>query len=575
MSYGPKITIVPKLGLRQTLTPGLVQMVNILAMNKLELQDAISQELLENPMLDESQEEGAPGLEELARLEQDLQQQNELERAGAPSGQVEDHHAAAGAEEMGAGEMVAAASAGMGEARGEAPGEAISEAPAPTADGSATAGEGSAAAADAAEAAAAEAPAADAFEEIDYDDFFNNYLDPGYQPSQREEIERPSFDNFLSAPTTLTDHLRWQLSVEPIEEDLRNAAEAIIGNLDQDGYLTAEDEKGRRPLRVEELAAAEEIPEQRVREALNLVQRFDPPGVGARDLRECLLIQLFQLPSVQILAIALVSEHLAALQNPRRAELARTLNVTEEEIAGALAEIRKLDPFPGRRYNPANTRLIEPDVAFVKGRNDRCPICGSEACRNEYQILMNDDGLPNLSLNHQYRQMKFDRDQRETSRYIKERYASAIQFLRNLEQRKQTIARVCHAIVERQPEFLNLGMDFLKPMMIKEVAEEIGVHPSTVSRAVANKYVHTSQGVFELRFFFSEAVQGARGAETSLLILKRRVKKLIEGEDPKHPLTDDQLSAVLKEQGIEVTRRTVAKYREDLRIPSTHQRRVR
>ncbi|MGH9484366.1 MAG: RNA polymerase factor sigma-54, partial [Terriglobales bacterium] len=423
--------------------------------------------------------------------------------------------------------------------------------------------------------AAAESPATDAFEEIDYGDFFKDYLDPGFQPHEREEIDRPSFDNFLSAPTTLTDHLRWQLSVEPIEAELRSAAEVIIGNLDEDGYLTAEDEKGRRPLRVEEIVASEAIPEDRVREALNLVQRFDPPGVGARDLRECLLIQLFQLPSVQILAIALVSEHLPELQNPRRQDLARNLNVSEEEIAGALAEIRKLDPFPGRRYNPANTRLIEPDVAFVKGRTARCPICGSESCRNQYQIIMNDDGLPNLRLNYQYRDMKFGREQRDTGRYIKERYASAIQFLRNLEQRKMTIARVCHAIVERQVDFLDFGMDFLKPMMIKEVAEEIGVHPSTVSRAVANKYVHSSQGVLELRFFFTEAVQGVRGGETSLLILKRRVKKLIEDEDAKHPLTDDQVAAILKQQGIDVTRRTVAKYREDLHIPSTHQRRVR
>ncbi|MGH9482922.1 MAG: RNA polymerase factor sigma-54, partial [Terriglobales bacterium] len=342
-----------------------------------------------------------------------------------------------------------------------------------------------------------------------------------------------------------------------------------------DGYLTAEDDKGRRPLRVEEVSESEGMPEDLVREALNLVQRFDPPGVAARDLRECLLIQLFQRPAVQILAITLVSEHLPELQNSRHHELARGLNVSCEEIQAALAEIRKLDPYPGRRYNPANTRLIEPDVAFVKGRAERCHICGSENCRNQYQIVMNDDGLPSLSLNHKYRELKWDRDERDAGRYIRERYASAIQFLRNLEQRKQTIARVCHSIVARQPDFLDFGLDFLKPMMIKEVAEEIGVHPSTVSRAVANKYVHTSQGVFELRYFFTEAVQGARGGETSLLILKRRVKRLIEGEDPKKPLTDDQIAAIFRQQGIEVTRRTVAKYREDLRIPSTHQRRVR
>ncbi|MGH9488599.1 MAG: RNA polymerase factor sigma-54 [Terriglobales bacterium] len=528
MNLGPKLIAKP--ALKQTLTPGLVQMVNILAMNKLELQEAISHELLENPLLDESQEDAGPGLEELGRLEAELQQPSGGVSSEAPAAAGEDTPAAVGATE--------AASAEVQEG-------------------------------------ALEAPAVDAFEEIDYGDFFKDYLDPGFQPQPVTEADRPSFDNFVSAPTTLTDHLRSQLGVEPIGEGLRDAAEAIIGNLDEDGYLTAEDDKGRRPLRVEEIAAGEGLDEDVVREALNLVQRFDPPGVAARDLRECLLIQLFQLSSVQILAIALVSEHLPELQNPRHSELARTLNVSEEEVAGALAEIRKLNPFPGRRYNPANACLIEPDVAFAKGHSERCPVCGTETCQNRYQIIMNDDGLPNLRLNHEYREMKFGRDQRETGRYIKERYASAIQFLRNLEQRKQTIARVCHTIVERQADFLDFGMDFLRPMMIKEVAEEIGVHPSTVSRAVANKYVHTNQGVFELRFFFSEAVQGSRGGETSLVILKRRVKRIIDEEDRKHPLTDERVAMLLGQQGIDVTRRTVAKYREDLRIPSTHQRRER
>ena len=542
MNLGPKLIAKP--ALKQTLTPGLVQMVSILAMNKLELQEAISQELLENPLLDETQEEATPTLEELQRLEAGLE--SGLEAGPGPGPGAE----AAGVE-------VEAAHSG-GEAAG------LEGAMPGAGEAGPAAGEGEAAEA-----------ATDAFDAIDYGEFFNDYLDTGYLKPEREEIERPSFDNFVSAPTTLSDHLRWQLSVEPIEPDLHVAAEAIIGNLDEDGYLTAEDDKGRRPLRVEEIAVAEDLPEELLREALSLVQRFDPPGVAARDLRECLLIQLFQRPTVQILAITLVSEHLNALQNPRHQELARQLNVSLAEIESALGEIRRLDPYPGRRFNPARTRLIEPDLAFVKGRAERCSICGSESCPNQYEILMNDDGLPNLTLNHHYRDMKWGREQREAGRYVKERYASAIQFLRNLEQRKRTIALVCHKIVERQGDFLDFGLDFLKPMMIKDVAEEIGVHPSTVSRAVANKYVHTSQGVFELRYFFTEAVQGARGAETSLLILKRRVKRLIEAEDPKHPLTDDRITAILREQGIAVTRRTVAKYREDMRIPSTHQRRER
>jgi RNA polymerase sigma-54 factor len=190
---------------------------------------------------------------------------------------------------------------------------------------------------------------------------------------------------------------------------------------------------------------------------------------------------------------------------------------------------------------------------------------------------MNDDELPQLRLNAQYRKM-LDRDQgatKEVRDYVRERYSSAIQLMKNIEQRKHTILRVCEAIRRRQLEFLTEGIDALRPMMIKDVAEEVGVHPSTVSRAVANKYAHTPHGVYELRYFFSEAVQGPSGGETPLLLLKRRVKKMIEEEDARHPLTDDHITARLQSEGIDVTRRTVAKYREDMKIPSTHQRRVR
>jgi RNA polymerase sigma-54 factor len=207
---------------------------------------------------------------------------------------------------------------------------------------------------------------------------------------------------------------------------------------------------------------------------------------------------------------------------------------------------------------------VEPDVHIFKDSD-------------QWLILLNDEDLPQLRVNAQYRRM-LDRTQepsKEVRNYVKERYASALQLMKNIEQRKQTILKVCQSIVRRQTEFLERGIDQLKPMMIKEIAEEIGVHPSTVSRAVANKYAHTPQGVFELRYFFSEAVQGPSGAATPLLIVKRMVKKMIEDENPAHPLTDEQITAKLQAVGIQVTRRTVAKYREDMKIPSTHQRRVR
>jgi RNA polymerase sigma-54 factor len=226
--------------------------------------------------------------------------------------------------------------------------------------------------------------------------------------------------------------------------------------------------------------------------------------------------------------------------------------------------IKHLDPRPGLRYSGSGARLVEPDVYFTKDGD-------------HYFIQMNDEELPQLRLNAQYRRM-LDKDNgatKEVRDYVRERYTSALQLMKNIEQRKQTILKVCQSIVRRQAEFLEHGIDRLKPMMIKEIAEEIGVHPSTVSRAVANKYAHTPQGVFELRYFFSEAVQGPSGAATPLLIVKRMVKKMIEEEDASHPLTDEQITARLQAAGIQVTRRTVAKYREDMKIPSTHQRRVR
>ena len=300
-----------------------------------------------------------------------------------------------------------------------------------------------------------------------------------------------------------------------------------------------------------------------VEEALTMVQEFDPPGVAARDLPECLLLQLKVIDPQNTLAQQIIAEHLKLLQNNQLKEVARALNRPVELVKRAVDVIKRLDPKPGLRYNKTEPRLVEPDVQFRK-------------VDGEWQVFMNDDDLPQLRLNPTYRRLLArDAADRDVRNYVKERFTAAIQLMKNIEQRKHTILRVCHSILRRQGDFLDYGPDHLKPMMIKEVAEEVGVHPSTVSRAVANKYVHTPQGVLELRSFFSESVNGPQGSEMSLLSLKRRVKQMIEEEDAAHPLTDEQITKKLSDEGIHVTRRTVAKYREDLRIPSTHRRRVK
>jgi RNA polymerase sigma-54 factor len=572
----PKLNL--KVSQKQILTPGLVQMVSVLALNKLELADMITAELTENPVLEEL-DDSVPLLDEVSAREE------KMERDSSITTQEEQP---------------------------------------------------------------ATAQEKDPFDEIDFGSFFSEYLDPGLRTSiEMEESEKPSFENFLSKPTTLTDHLMWQLGSLHVNEDVYRAAELVIGNLNEEGYLIATDdellgladeqatsfdvqtpvtsavgekspdltdarssEEGLEAQLSESLVAVAEeesalseapgpvqpdvsgptlVPPRTVparvpfsrdalREAIDLVRQMDPIGVGARDLRECLLAQLLDLKNVDRKvvngshtaelealddAIILVKEHLHALQNKHYKEVAKAMGRPVEAVMHAMDFIRTLDPRPGLRYNKAETRLIEPDVAFVKQGD-------------EYLVLMNDEEIPQLRLNPTYRRL-LSRDvaEKEVRNYVKERYKSAIQLIKNIEQRKQTILRVCYSILARQRDFLDHGIDLLKPMMIKEVAEEIGVHPSTVSRAVANKYAHTPQGVFELRYFFSESVNGPEGSSTSLLILKRRVKKLIEEEDPTRPLTDEQITRILQSQGIQVTRRTVAKYREDMRIPSTHQRRVK
>jgi RNA polymerase sigma-54 factor len=572
------VLLQPKLNLkvsqRQVLTPGLVQMVSVLALNKLELKEMINTEMVENPVLEEL-DESTVSLDERAGLEGD--RERSAEDVAAETARVEK----------------------------------------------------------------------DPFDEIDFGSYFQDYLDPGFKTASNfEEYDKPSFENFLSQPSTLSDHLLWQLGSLTLTAEVGAAAELVVGNLDETGYLTATDEELvesliqlREPMRSEPipfergtkgrvshvwdgqdgeaqdgvLDIAAETDEVRtallaaVGEARTIINFLDPVGVGARDLRECLLIQICaqqreaaivlrrrqaaagvstnhaelrdedyaavdcgaaptaDLGREDIFGIAthVVTHCLALLQKKDMRELTRSCGRTAEEVNAAVEFIRTLDPRPGQRYNQTETRLIEPDVAFVK-RDD------------VYVVLMNEEDLPTLRLNQGYRKMlQLKQTEKEVKEYVKERYKSAIQLLRNIEQRKNTIVRTCEVIVRRQAEFLEHGVNALKPMMIKEVAEEIGVHPSTVSRAVANKYVHTSQGVFELRFFFSEGVNGPEGGDLPLVLLKRKVKKLIEDEDERKPLTDDQLAAELQRQGIQVTRRTVAKYREDMQIPSTHQRRVR
>ena len=565
----PKLNL--KVAQRQILTPGLMQMVSVLALNKIELKEMIQAEICENPVLEEM-EENVPLIDEVSQREEDHDRILETKND--------------------------------------------------------------------------EPEKKDPFDEIDFGSYFQEYLDPGFRtPNSFEISEKPSIENFLSAPSTLSDHLLWQLGSLSLTRAVREVAEYIIGNLNEDGYLTTPDEELLEGYLGEQLIPEVETPAianshqtaplsslppalvERARAhltaGLDVVRQLDPLGIAWPDLRSCLLAQIraqrheFDMiygrdrlsaapeppaaePALDIAAVAernghpvepanlaeppaasqeedpavarmavfecataILDRHMLLLQKRDPRELSKAVGRSVEETQRAIDFIRTLDPRPGQRYNRSEARLIEPDVAFVK-RDD------------EFVVLMNDEDLPTLRLNHGYRRLLHKEGaEKDVRDYVKERYRSALQLMRNIEQRKNTILRTCEAIVRRQTEFLEHGIEHMKPMMIKEVAEEIGVHPSTVSRAVSNKYVHTPQGVYELRFFFSEGVNGPEGSGLPLVLLKRKVKKLIEEEDPAKPLTDDQIAQMLETQGIHVTRRTVAKYREDMQIPSTHQRRVR
>ena len=526
-----------KVSQKQILTPGLVQMVTVLQLNRLELKDMITQEISENPVL----EEAADGVEELTQEE--VQALLEAERVAEPSDQT-----------------ILEAANGTPSTDTETSLETVD-----LSDGVGSMEFGGAAQ-PAQEDPVAAAPSTevenpdqktekDPFDEIDFGSFFDDYLDPGYKSPASESVEKPSFETFLSSPVTLADHLHSQLAVLVMSDELRDAATNIIGNIDENGYLTAT---------IEEIAETGQHTLDEVRAGLKIVQSLDPAGVGAKDVQECLQLQIESRGGRDGVAWQIVSKYLKLVETRQIKEIAKQLGRPIEHVQIALDVIRHLDPYPGLRYSGPGARQVEPDVYIFKEGD-------------EYIIQLNDDDLPQLRLNAQYRKM-LDRDQepsKEIRNYVKDRYAAALQLIKSIEQRKQTILKVCQSIVRRQLDFLEHGIDQLKPMMIKEVAEEIGVHPSTVSRAVASKYADTPQGVFELRYFFSEAVQGAAGSATPLLILKRRVKKMIEEENAEHPLTDEQITARLKDEGIDVTRRTVAKYREDMKIPSTHQRRVR
>ena len=467
-------TLDLRLTQRLALTPSLLQKIELLQLNKLELQDMLTQALIDNPILEEASEPEPP---------RDLSLEERPPQAGAeqPTGEK------------------------------------------------------------------------DSFEEIDFQYFFDEYLDTGYKNREVEDAEKPSFETFLVRPPSLTEHLTSQLGLSDANERMAEIARQIIGNLDENGYLL---------LSMEELCQLTSATPEEAEHALKLVQSFDPVGVAARDIRECLLLQLEARGFRDSLPWRIVAEHLPLLENHRFKELAVRTESSFDAVLQAVDAIKHLIPEPGQKYNPQNVNYVQPEVTIAK-------------VDGEFVIIQNEDGMPQLRLNSSYRDLlKSNGVSSETKAFLRDKFRSAVDLLRSVSQRKRTIYRVCECIINRQREFLERGPSALRPMLIKDVANELGVHSSTISRVVTNKYVDTPQGVMELRKFFTMGVESPDGEELSIVQVKLKIRKLIEDEDKARPFSDNQLGQLLKRDNIFITRRTVAKYREQMQIAGSRERRI-
>jgi len=468
-----------RLSQRLVMTPSLQQAIKLLQMSRLELQEVLTQEMVENPILEDQEEEPEP-----------------VERTESTP----------------------------------------EEAPVPV---------------DTTPPAEKER---DSFEEIDFDSYFADYLDSAYNPRQyQEEPEEYSLENVLTRPEGLPEHLNWQLSMSEASPSVREIAAYVIGNIDEDGYLRVSRE---------EIRQAHYENEAEVDSAFELVRSFDPPGVCAFDLPDCLMIQLKSLGIENELIETIILKHWAEFLNRQFAPLAKTLNVGISEVQAAVEIIKNLEPKPGRKYSSERTIYVEPDV-FVRKIGD------------EYVIQLSEDGLPKLRISGAYRKLLRGGNGAigaEAANYLREKMRSAVWLIKSLDQRQRTIYKVADSIVRHQRAFLDHGIEHLRPLVLRVVANDIGMHESTVSRVVSNKYMHTPRGLFPMKYFFHSGIDSSSGDDVSSLSIKNKISRIVQEEDARHPFSDARIMQRLRAEGIQIARRTVAKYREELRIPSSSQR---
>ncbi len=368
----------------------------------------------------------------------------------------------------------------------------------------------------------------------------------------QEDREDLPFENMVRSVSSLADHLDEQLRFASEDPLVRRIGTEIIGNLDEDGYLRASDE---------EIAQRCETTVEEVRKVLALVQAFDPPGVAARSIQECLLIQLKADPNPDPVSVEIVEDHFEDLSRRRYPDIARALKLPLDRVMESVEEIMGLEPKPGRRFGANDSRYIAPDVVVHK--------MGSE-----YVVVLNEDGIPRLRVNSLYRSLLRSSSDGEARQYVDQKLRSALWLIKSVDQRQRTLRKVTQSIVKFQREFLDKGLPYLRPLSLRDVGEDIGMHESTISRVTTNKYVETPQGLFELKFFFHSGIASGDGEMVSSVSVKKMIQDLLANEDAAKPLSDQEVALILKGRGLTIARRTVAKYREELGILPSHQRRL-
>ena len=393
----------------------------------------------------------------------------------------------------------------------------------------------------------------DGMSDIDWKTYLESYSLGGTTADSYEDDEdRPSYENLLTKKPSLTDHLIWQLGLSRLENRERAIAEEIIGNVDDDGYLQ---------LSIEEVSAQTGCDPEHAEKVLAAVQDFDPPGVASRSLQECLLKQVEQLGMTEDPVGMILRDHISDLETRRYQVIARCLQIPLDDVFSAAKFISSLDPRPGSQFSQEDVHYIIPDIFVYK-------------ISDEYVVVLNDEGLPNLRINSFYRNALSGAEalDEKAGEYIQEKLRGALWLIKSIHQRQRTIYRVTKSIVKFQRDFFDRGVEHLKPLVLRDVAEDIEMHESTVSRVTTNKYVQTPQGLFELKYFFNSGISTTGGDSVASESVKSKIKEIITGEDARKPFSDQKIVEILRGQGIDIARRTVTKYREMLGVGSSTQR---